>query len=157
MLSIPILRILSVYIALTVINSIFVFGLLGMGADMNYFKAGLRGGIATVIFLLIATSFGDVWLSAAAVVAGELVVLSLMWKEFQTRIQIGYRPVWLSILCGCIALLVGIYLPEFVGIPSPFSLWFGTGIAWITFTILFFLSGGIKATDIRWLLGKEAS
>lgn len=88
--SIEILQILSVFILLTFLNSLFSFGLIATNNDKKYFLATSIGGCIAALIIVLFSTFGDSHLVAISVLAAELVLTlsSYFWFRKIATIQI---------------------------------------------------------------------
>lgn len=81
--SIEILQILSIFIFLTFLNSLFSFGLIATNSDKKYFIATSLGGSISAIIIVLFTTFGDSHFVAASVVFAELILTSSSYFWFR--------------------------------------------------------------------------
>jgi len=97
--SIEILQVLSIFIFLTFINSLFSFGLIATNNDKKYFKATCIGGsISAVIISVFAINGTEISVSFA-VVAAELILTASSYFWFKKVIPLEFfRPVMVIIL-----------------------------------------------------------
>jgi O-antigen/teichoic acid export membrane protein len=81
--SIPILQILSLFILLTFINSLFSFGLIATNNDKKFFLATSFGGIISALMIVLFSSLGDSYLVALSVVLSEFVLATSSYFWFR--------------------------------------------------------------------------
>jgi len=88
--SVPILQILSVFILLTFLNSLFSFGLIATNSDRKYFFATSFGGTIAALVIVLFSIFGDSNLVAYSVLLSELILAlsSYYWFMKVARIQV---------------------------------------------------------------------
>lgn len=72
--SVTILQILSVFILLTFINSLFSFGLIATNNDQKYFMATSIGGSVSAIIIVLFSNFENPHLVAVSVVIAEFIL-----------------------------------------------------------------------------------
>lgn len=142
--SIYLLKILSVFIGLTFINSLFSFGLIATNHDTEYFKATLKGGGISALLLLISTYHGNLIAVTVTVVLSELVISGFTYLKFREIFNFNYIRPFLSALALTLTLYFIFNLvpmpPVLSGILASFLLI----IAFIRFKLL-------TQNDIEWL------
>lgn len=94
-----ILKILSGFIFLTFINSLFSFGLIATNSDKKYMIATVLGGTISALLIFALSRFGNSETVAASVVISELVltVTSYIWFKKIVPVKV-FRPVLLMII-----------------------------------------------------------
>ena len=87
------LAIMSWFAAATLVNSVFSYGLIGAGEERAYLRATVAGGtIAAILTVVMVAAWGLVG-GAAAMVGGELAMVTLTWLAFRRRIRLRFiRP-----------------------------------------------------------------
>lgn len=78
-----VLAILSWFVAATVVNSFFAYGLIAIGQEKRYFSSMLRGSILATALILGLTYVAGLPGTAVAVVLGESTMMALMFGEFR--------------------------------------------------------------------------
>lgn len=76
--------ILAWFFALTMLNSIFSFSLIGAGHDTKYLKATVWGGSVSAVLILAGTAVWGITGTTLAVVLSELVITLTMYSAFRT-------------------------------------------------------------------------
>ncbi len=147
------LTILTLYLPLVFLNSIFSYGLLTSDHDTAYLRSGLTGGIASFFIILLIASVGSLtWVTWAVVIAEAIVVLSF-YLEFRrlADLEIFTPMIKLPGLAGLLLLL-----PVFGLITYPLSFL----LIPLLYILLVFLTGGLRMNDLIWIkmkLFKERS
>lgn len=77
-----ILSILSWFFSFTLINSIFVYGLIAIGQKKQYLKAAVIGFFLNCLFISILTFFFHTYGASIAVVVGEIIFVIVCYHEF---------------------------------------------------------------------------
>lgn len=104
-----ILSISSWFVALTILNTIFVFALIAIGDKKMYLKAAIRGfGVNVVIITVLIYKFG-IRGAALSLVFGELCFLFFCFFEFRKICRIRF---YLSFIKTCMATAIA-YLPVY--------------------------------------------
>lgn len=141
------LAILSWFAAITLINSVFSFGLIGTGNERGYLRATVMGGILSVIFIIAMIYLWGLPGAAIAMVAGEMCIVGLTYSQFRRTMPIAFgRPLMVAVGVSA-AVLAGAHLL------GTAELW-QAPLAAIAFFGLAFLFGGIRRKDITWLMGR---
>lgn len=81
--SVSVLRLLSWFVALTIINSVFVFGMVAIDQKKAYFRAVFPGFILSAVFIGIGTRFWGLYGAAVAVLLGECCFMILCYYSFK--------------------------------------------------------------------------
>ncbi len=131
--STAILKILSVFIFLTFLNSLFSFGLLATGKDHEYFLATCLGGTVSAIIITLSVTFKDPEMVALSVVLSELVMcgFSFVWfrKVFDLKIMKSFLIILLS---SSIIYFLSQYFMIHSLISSLATIFLISGISWYT-------------------------
>ncbi|MEP1141449.1 MAG: polysaccharide biosynthesis C-terminal domain-containing protein, partial [Balneola sp.] len=78
--SIPILQILSGFILLTFLNSLFSFGLIATNNDKRYFLATCIGGTISAVIIVLFSVFGtSAYVATSVLIAECILTLSSYW------------------------------------------------------------------------------
>jgi polysaccharide transporter, PST family len=97
---------LAPFIAATLVNTFFAYGLIAIGQERLYLRSGMRSGVLFVILLLVATPLFGLRGTALAMVIGESVMTLLLFAEFRRHIPLRpLRPLVVSIAVGAGLLL----------------------------------------------------
>jgi O-antigen/teichoic acid export membrane protein len=88
-----VLAIMSWFIALTLINSIFTNTLIATGNERHYLRASFAGGVFSVAAILLLTYRYGLIGTAAAVVLSESAMCIFTWFKFRTVFRIPVLPV----------------------------------------------------------------
>ena len=145
--SVPILQILSTFILLTFLNSLFSFGLLATGNDNHYFMATAIGGTVSAIIIVFFATFGTAnWVALAVVLAELLLTLSsFIW--FQKVIHIS---VLRSILIMLSITGILFFITEYFHVHYTIS----TLLAVIILPLVSWYSGIIRSGELHWAKDK---
>ncbi|MDR9419020.1 oligosaccharide flippase family protein [Gracilimonas sp.] len=110
--SAAILKILSVMIAVTFINSLFSFGLIATNRDREYFAATGIGGIISGFLIVIFTAYGNILLTAIAVSLAEIIIAAFTYFRFKKVIPNNYlRPILICYSSGIMLFLILSFIP----------------------------------------------
>lgn len=139
-----VLAVLGWFAAATLANSVFSFGLIGTGNERGYLRAASIGGIFSVLITVALIYWWGLPGAAAAMVASELVIVALTWREFRREAPVRFlRPLLVAVAVSAALLGGGWWL-------GAGSLWWAP-VAGLLFLLLAFLLGGIRREDIIWL------
>jgi len=142
--SIYLLKILSFFIGLTFINSLFSFSLIATNHDSQFFKATVYGGSISAVLLITASYFGNLTVIAVSVVLSEFIITTFTYFEFRKVFQFNYLKPFIMVL----SLSILIYLLSlFVSIPSLLSALLGSA----TLLILSIWLRVLTEKDIAWI------
>lgn len=92
----PILSLLSWFFSLTLINSIFAFGLIATDNKKRYVKAAVVGFILNCAAIPLFTHFLRLPGAAVSAVAGELVFITLCFHQFRTLCPLSFYTPFLK-------------------------------------------------------------
>ncbi|XWN38232.1 MAG: oligosaccharide flippase family protein [Balneola sp.] len=107
--SVTILQILSAFILLTFINSLFSFGLIATNNDQKYFMATSIGGSVSALIIVLFSNFQNAHLVAISVVIAEFILTFCSYFWFKKIIPSKIlRP--LSIIIIVVGLLFTIFI-----------------------------------------------
>ncbi|MBO6572454.1 oligosaccharide flippase family protein [bacterium] len=97
--SAELLQILSIFIFLTFVNSLFSFGLIATNNDKKYFLATSIGGSLSAIIIILISSYGSPNLVAISVIISEFILAtsSFIWFKKVIPTQI-LRPLLITIV-----------------------------------------------------------
>lgn len=143
--SIPLLKILSWFLAATFANSVFAFGLLAINQDQGYFRSMLRGGIFSAFLITGLTLIGAPFWTALAVLISEMFIMSSNYIEIRSTLTIDILQPALAGL-ACIIISAALYI--FTELSLLLQLPLITGII----PLMYYIMGGIKYSDITWLI-----
>jgi len=107
-----ILMIISWFIVLTMINTIFAYGLLAIGQKRLYLKATATGFVVNTILILILTASYGISGTCVSLLAGELIFMVLCYLEFKKFCNLRfYIPFLKSLFIGASLFFTGYMLP----------------------------------------------
>lgn len=107
-----ILKILSIMIAVTFVNSLFSFGLIATNNDREYFVATGFGGLISAIFIIVFTIYGNIIMTAITVSLAEIIIASFTYFRFKKVIPNEYlQPILACYLIGLILFLILSFSP----------------------------------------------
>lgn len=110
--SIYLLKILSLFIGLTFLNSLFSFGLIATNHDSEYFKATVIGGSISAFILLMSAYFGNLTAVAVSVVVSEFIITSLTLSEFIKVFKFRFLlPFLVTLVLSLIIYLISNVIP----------------------------------------------
>ena len=109
--STDILRVLSFFVALTFLNSLFSFGLISMNKEREYLKATFSGGVCAAILIIgFGFSAQTLWI-AYSVVFAEFFLLAFSIYEFRKIMPFNfYSPVILVLTTSALLAYVQTYI-----------------------------------------------
>lgn len=142
--SIQLLKILSIFIGLTFINSLFSFGLIATNHDNAFFKATLKGGSLSAILLIIATYFGNLLTVTMTVVLCEMIILGYVYLQFKKVFPLNYAKPFLSVIL--LSIVIYIIVQSF---PLPAVI--NGAIASIILIFAMIRLNLLTQTDLKWL------
>lgn len=145
--SIYLLKILSLFIGFTFINSLFSFGLIATNHDTEYFKATVFGGSISAGLLILASYLGNLTTVTVTVVISEVIITGFTYQQFMQVFRGRYlRP--FSIV---VTLTVTLYF-IFEIIPTPALV---SGVIASTILVLALIRINVLTTDdINWIKTK---
>jgi O-antigen/teichoic acid export membrane protein len=136
------LALLAPFIAATLVNTFFAYGLIAIGEERLYLRSGLRSGALFVALLLAATPLAGIAGIAVAMVVGECVMTALLWHAFGRHVRLAsVRPLAVSLAVG--AALVG--ASRLLELPS---LW-QAPLYLAAFVVAVLLLRGVSVNDLR--------
>lgn len=139
------LAILGWFVAATLINSLFSFGLVATGGEREYLRAAVIGGVvAAIASIILSWNYGSAG-AAIAMTTGEIVLLLLAWIAFRRRVRLDFlQPLLSAVVVSALIVvplrLSGIDSLWLLAVIPPFHL------------LLLLLVRGIRMGDLRWLL-----
>ncbi len=108
--AVPLLQILLGYFFLTVLNTVFVCTLVGSGHEEEYTVAVTIGSGVLVLAIVVGTVlFGTVG-TAAAIVAGELLMVSVMMRYVTATLQVSIVRPMLPPAAAALVMIGGVAL-----------------------------------------------
>ncbi|WP_103663837.1 oligosaccharide flippase family protein [Gracilimonas amylolytica] len=145
--SIYLLKILSLFIGFTFINSLFSFGLIATNHDTEYFKATVFGGSISAVLLILASYLGNLTTVTVTVVISEVIITGFTYQQFMQVFRGRYlRP--FSIVVTLTVTLYFIF--EIIPIPALVS-----GVIASTILVLALIRINVLTTDdINWIKSK---
>ncbi len=148
--SIPLLHILSWFLAATFANSVFAYGLLAINQDRAFFRSMLRGGIFSAILITGLTFLGDPYWTALGVLGSEIFIMLSNFIEFKSNLDFKILS---TSLAGLASIMASIAIYIFV----DFSIILLMPVSIISILVVYFLFGGINYADIQWMIQKAKS
>lgn len=164
------LPILSLFLPITFVNSIFLFGLISAGHDRSYLQAGLWGGTSAVLLMIAGTLSGSYWFFLISIPLAEAAITFAVYRAYRQTVP-AIVPMRTWKLIGAYALAAGVGLAmtgnSGLNLTSSVPGWF----PWIaepsgstpahqfviaTLSLLLFfavarIAGGINRHDLQWL------
>lgn len=142
--SIILLKILSVFIGLTFLNSLFSFGLIATNHDTEFFKATLMGGSLSAILLIILTYVGNLKIVTLTVVISEMIILGFVYLQFKKVFPLNYIKPFLSVVSLSIVIYV---IVQLLPLPAVFK----GALASIILILTMIKFNLLSKNDIKWL------
>ena len=145
--SIYLLKILSLFIGFTFVNSLFSFGLIATNHDTEYFKATVSGGSISAVLLILASYLGNLTTVTVTVVLSEVIITGFTYQQF---IQV-FRGRYLRPFSIVVTLTVTLYfIFEIIPIPALVS-----GVIASTILVLALIRFNVlTADDLNWIKTK---
>ncbi len=144
------LAITAWFAAITLVNSVFVYGLIGAGAERAFFRAAVASAAITAVLTVAGVYFMGLAGAALAMTASEVAVVLLTWREFRRVVHVRWaRPLLTAI--GVAALILGAAFLLHPDRLSPAFLWQGPLAALLVVGLTIAL-GGLRREDIIWVL-----
>lgn len=101
----PVLIVLAPFVAATLVNTFFAYGLIAIGEEQSYLRSGIVSGAIFVALLLAATPLLGLEGVALSMVIGESVMTVLLFRAFRRHIRLRpLRPLAVSIGVGALLL-----------------------------------------------------
>ncbi len=145
--SIPVLSIISWFFTLTMINSIFAFGLIAIDEQKRYLKATVIGFVVNCIIIIALIRLYGTYGTAFAVVCGEFIFVLLCHYEFRKFSSLKfYIPFIKAAAAGA-----GSWYLSLVITTNPYI---QAGIAGTLFVVLSAILQIVTKNDIRFLVAK---
>ncbi len=142
-----ILSIVSWFFTLTMINSIFAFGLIAIDRQKRYLKAAAIGFVINCILITILIRLYGTYGAAVAVVCGELIFILLCYHEFRKFSSLKFYAPFLK---ACVAGGIAWYLPTVFGD----NVYIKSASSVCIFTILSIILQIVTKGDITFLITK---
>lgn len=143
--AIPVFVVLVWFFALTMLNSVFAFSLIGAGHDKQYLRATVWGGSLSVVLIVLGTALGGMQGTAIAVVCSELCITALTYHAFRQyfpAVQLGFIAIAVAIAAALIGACFAIGVVQ----------WWLAPVIWLAFLAVAWLSQMFSQRDIRFLL-----
>ncbi len=139
------LAILGWFVAATLINSLFSFGLIAAGGEKEYLRASMFGGVvAAIASIVLSWKFGSAG-AAVAMTIGEIVLVLFAWIAFRRRVKLHVlQPIFSAVVVSTL-----IVVP--LRLSGIDSLWL-LAIVPPVYLLLLFLGRGVRMDDLLWLL-----
>ena len=142
-----ILKVLSIMIAVTFINSLFSFGLIATNQERKYFAATCIGGSISAVLLLTFTIFGNIFMTAIAVSASEVVITGFTYFWFKKTIPFNY---FVPILVSYASALTVYILLSFVSFMPILNALIGA----LLFLFIIYQLKVITSDHLKWAIEK---
>ncbi|MCK5573445.1 MAG: oligosaccharide flippase family protein [Bacteroidetes bacterium] len=141
----PVLQVLLSYVALTIINTIFVCTLIGAGREKQYSRVMLFGSLILVLLMVVFTMLFGIIGTAAGIAVGEGLIAAMMALE--TAKVAGFSSFRRVTATICAVLGIGLAGPLFgegqVGILALTLL--------IAYAVALMGVGGLSRAEVRFL------
>lgn len=141
------LAIVSWYPAVTLLNSYFAYSLIAAGRERSYLRVSVVSAVVSAVMILLFTRLWGAEGAAAAIVAGEVVMTTIMYREFRGAFQVPVgRALLPAVAVAALVIAAGVM--------------FGLGdirlapLLWLAFALLSLLAGGVSRRDIELITGK---
>ena len=138
------------FAAATLVNSVFVYGLIGAGHERAYLRASALGAALTVVLTVILVHFFGITGAAVAMTLSEVGITLLTGWQFRHVLPVRpLRPILAAVPVA--ALLVWGSFALGLAHDLPSLLWQGPLLA-LAVVGLMLLVGGIRRNDIQWVM-----
>lgn len=146
------LAITAWFAAVTLINSVFCYGLIAAGHERAYLRATVLGGIVTACLTVGLVHVAGLSGAAIAMTISELCIVTLTWWQFRRVAPLrAARP--LITASAVAAAIVGVGLWLDLGASLGAVLWQAPLLA-LVFTGALMALGGLRRADIVWAMEK---
>jgi len=142
--SITMLKILSFFLPLTFLNSVYSYGLISFGKDRLYMKSTLIGGSSAVVLMVLGGFTNILSAMIVSVILAELLITVSVYVEFKKVVSLNIGS-FIILLFSILA--IAITLGSYISIPNIPVMILVIG----SFSLLLYISGLIKAEDVNWL------
>ena len=142
--SITMLKILSFFLPLTFLNSVYSYGLISFGKDRLYMKSTLIGGSSAVVLMVLGGFTNILSAMIVSVILAELLITISVYVEFKKVVSLNIGS-FIILLFSILA--IAITLGSYISIPNIPVMILVIG----SFSLLLYISGLIKAEDVNWL------
>lgn len=133
---------LAPFIAVTLVNTFFSYGLIAIGEERLYLRTGIRSGLLFLVLLLAATPLFGLRGIAAATVLGEIAMSVWLFAMFRRHVPLRpLRPLAVS-LAVATAMVVG------ASAGGATALWLAPVVV-AAFAGAVLLLGGVELNDLR--------
>ncbi|MFV1884906.1 MAG: oligosaccharide flippase family protein [Balneola sp.] len=145
-----VLSILSIFLFLTFLNSIFSFGLIAIGKDRQFFNSTLLSGIITLILIFGSATTNNLLIVTFAVSLSELIFVctSFFWFNKNTQLKIAGPFIISVLLLGSLY-----YLSQSLHLPVLLEA-MGAVVLFIPLTLI---TGVINIDHLNWFKQKLIS
>lgn len=145
-----VLALLSWFATITLINSVFSFGLIGIGKERGYLRATVIGGVVTAIICGVMIDLLRLEGAALAMVISEICITALAYRELRRSVTLRFgRPLAVALVISTATIVAAAWLG--FGESWRELIWQGPLVA-IVFLGLSLLFGGLKKDDIVWVM-----
>jgi O-antigen/teichoic acid export membrane protein len=113
----PVLAVLVWLAVTTTMNSLYAYGLVATGREKHYARNISIGTIVVLGLSLLLVPLANALGAAIALVAGEVVMLVLMFRDFRQVLRVGFlRDLWRPLVAAAIpAVAIRVIGPERIG------------------------------------------
>jgi O-antigen/teichoic acid export membrane protein len=141
--AVEVLRILIWFFFFTSLNTVFLFGLMGVGGERRYAKIMAAGTLVQIGAMVILAAFGGLTGVAGGFVLGELIIFILAWRAYREVVAVDLFGAFLKPAVS--SLVMGLIL---YSIPVP-GLRYGIPMATGIFLATLIVTRGIRRDDIE--------
>jgi len=136
------LVVLAPFVAATLVNTFFAYGLIAIGEERLYLRSGMLSGISFVVLLAVAVPLFGLEGAAFAMVAGETIMAFLLYARFRRHVRMRpVRPLLVSLVVAAALFAASRALPSG-------ALWQAPLYA-AAFAGAVLLLGGVRLQDMR--------
>lgn len=133
---------LSPFVAATLVNTFLAYGLIAMGEERQYLRAGLRSAALFIVMLVAGTYYFGLVGTASAMVLGEVAMCLLLYSAFRRHARLHvFRPIIVSLGSGMAVVAAA-------GVIGYVSLW-QAPLYVAAFAVCVFLLRGVESSDFR--------
>lgn len=141
--AVEVLRILIWFFFFTSLNTVFLFGLMGVGCERRYAKIMTAGTLAQIGSMIILAAFRGLTGVAAGFVLGELFIFILAWRAYHEVVPIDLFGAFMKPTAS--SLMMGLFLYSIPVAVLPFGIPMAIGVYLATLTV----TRGIRRDDIE--------
>ena len=146
------LPILSLFLPVTFVNSVYLFGLISAGRDQSYLQAGVRGGLVAVVFMAAGALSGSYTVFLLSLPLAEAAITYVVYRSYRQTIPATF-PIraWRLVLVYLPIAGLGITVLDLNDAGLTANNLVVALLALLLFIAGARATGGISKEDLQWL------